>query len=45
MRRELPIVSRHQEDGVLLGQDKMNRRGHCTGRGRVRLFKRDCCQM
>ena len=42
MRLELPIVFRHQEDGVLLGQDEMNGRGHC---GRVRLFKRDCRQM
>ena len=45
MRLELPIVSRHQEDGVLLGQDEMNRRGHRTGCTEVRLFKRDCRQV
>ena len=30
---------------MLLGQDEMNRRGHCTGRGRVRRLKRDRCQV
>ena len=45
MRLELPIVSGHQEDGVFLGQDEMNRRGHRTGCRRGRLFKQDCRQM
>ena len=40
-RLELSIIPWHQEDGVLLGQDEMNRRGHRTGRGRVRRFKRN----
>ena len=45
MRLELPIVSKHQEDCMLLGQQEMNRRGLCMGRGEVRLFKRDCRQV
>ena len=45
VRLELLIVSGHQEDSVRLGQDEMDRGGHCTGCGRVRLFKRNCCQM
>ena len=40
-RLELSIIPRHQEDGVLLWQDEMDRRGHCTGRGRVRRLERD----
>ena len=44
-RLELSIIPRHQQDGVLLWQDEMDRRGHCTGCGRVRCFKRDCRQV
>ena len=45
MRLKLPIVSRHQEDGVFLGQREMNVWGLRLERGEVRLFKRDCSQV
>ena len=45
MRLELPIVSRHQEHCMFLGQQEMNRRGHRSGRSEVRLFKQDYRQV
>ena len=41
MRLELPIVPRHQEGCMLLGQQEMYRRGLRVGRSEVRLLQRD----
>ena len=40
-RLELSINPRHQQVDVLLWQNEMNRRGHCTGRCGVRRLERD----